>query len=286
MKFDLHCHTKEGSLDSKVSLLRYIYEYKKIGYDGFMITDHNSYRGCKAWDEIKDWPELEGFTVIKGLEYDTKDAGHVLVILPDGIYPKLFKVRGMRLRKLIYDVHSLGGILGLAHPFGVSSSSSMGFRKFDYSLLYELDFIEVFNTCESPDSNAAAQELADKLGLPGFAGTDSHREEYIGMACTQIDADIHCNNDFINAVIEGAPIETSGTERPETKSGKAKEHWTGVIGYRIYNRGIGKVRSPQRKLSHYRLTHRRENADIFRRKWKDVKNETHSPDPNDLTRCH
>ena len=90
MKFDLHCHTKEGSLDSKVSILKYISEYRKLGYDGFMICDHNSYRGCIAWDKLRSLPELEedleNFTVIRGVEYDTKDAGHVLVVLPDGVY--------------------------------------------------------------------------------------------------------------------------------------------------------------------------------------------------------
>ena len=53
MKFDLHCHTKEGSLDSKVSVQEYVYKFMTLGYDGFMISDHNSYKGCKAWDKLK-----------------------------------------------------------------------------------------------------------------------------------------------------------------------------------------------------------------------------------------
>lgn len=273
MKFDLHCHTKEGSLDSRVSILKYISEYRKLGYDGFMITDHNSYRGCKAYDEISSWPELEEFTVIRGMEYDTKDAGHVLIVMPDGLYLKVLKVRGMRLRKLIHLVHSCGGVLGLAHPFGASSSSAMGFKKMNYDLISEVDFIEVFNTCESHQSNYLARELALKYDLPGVAGTDAHKEEYIGMACTQIDAEIRCNNDFINAVIEGAAFHASGTEREETASGKAKEHWTGVLGYKAYNRGISKIRSAHRKISHYRLTHTSDHAQMFEKKWKEVKRE-------------
>ena len=46
MKFDLHCHTKEGSLDSKVSVTEYINKFRMLGFDGFMIADHNSYKGC------------------------------------------------------------------------------------------------------------------------------------------------------------------------------------------------------------------------------------------------
>jgi len=275
MKFDLHCHTKEGSMDSKVSILKYISEYKKLGYDGFMISDHNTFKGCMAWDEIRSWPEIaeenENFTVIRGVEYDTKDAGHVLVVLPDDIYLRLLHIRGMRLRKLIYVVHSCGGVLGLAHPFGAASSSAMGFTNMDYDLIGELDFIEVFNTCESELSNYLAKELAKKFELPGIAGTDAHREEYLGMACTEIDAEIRCNNDFIKAVMDGAAFRTSGTERAKTRSGKAKEHWTGVLGYKAYNRGIGKVRSVHRKLGHYRLTHTSDMADKFEKEWKEVK---------------
>jgi len=273
MKFDLHCHTKEGSLDSKVSILKYISEYRKLGYDGFMICDHNSYRGCKAFDKISDWPELETFTVLRGMEYDTKDGGHVLVVMPDGVYLKLLKVRGMRLRKLIHVVHSCGGVIGLAHPYGHASSSAMSFKKMNYELIGELDFIEVFNTCESHTSNLLAAELAKKYDLPGTAGTDAHRAEYIGMACTEIDGQIRCNNDFIEAVMNGVRMESSGTEREETRSGKAKEHWTGVLGYRAYNRGISKMRSPRRKLSHYRLTHSSDLAERFEKTWKDVQRE-------------
>jgi len=277
MKFDLHCHTREGSLDSKVSILKYISEYRKLGYDGFMISDHNSYKGCKAFDRLRAMPELqeefENFTVIRGIEYDTKDAGHVLIVMPDDMYIRLFHIRGMRLRKLIHVVHSCGGVLGLAHPFGAASSSAMGFTIMNYDLIDELDFIETFNTCESPVSNQLAGELAAKYELPGIAGTDAHKAEYLGMACTEIDAEIRCNNDFINAVISGAKIKASGTEREETRSGKAKEHWTGVLGYKFYNRGIGKVRSAHRKLGHYRLTHRGELAHKFETKWEEIQKE-------------
>ena len=282
MKFDLHCHTKEGSLDSKVSILKYISEYRKLGYDGFMIADHNTYKGCKAWDEIRSWPEIaediEGFTVIRGLEYDTKDAGHVLVVMPDDMYLRLLHIRGMRLRKLIYVVHSCGGVLGLAHPFGAASSSAMGFTNMDYDLIDELDFIETFNTCELELSNYLATELAAKYHLPGTAGTDAHKEEYLGMACTEIDAEIRCNNDFIKAVIEGAAFKTAGTEREVPRSGKAKEHWTGILGYKAYNRGIAKVRSVHRKLGHYRLTHSSDMAERFERRWKDVRRESKKKD--------
>lgn len=255
MKFDLHCHTKEGSIDSKVSVKEYAEKFMEIGYDGFMISDHNSYKGCRAWDAIKNDPKYENFSVIRGIEYDTKDAGHVLVIMPDDMYLPILRIRGMRCRKLIRMVHALGGILGLAHPFGVSTSSAMGFKQMDMNIVKHFDFIEVFNTCEFPDSNRLAGELARKYDLPAFAGSDSHVTDYIGMACTEIKANIRCNNDLIHAIKKGTVIEASGTERGITKKAKRKEHWIGRLGFKVYNRGIAKVIYPYRKYHHRKVHH-------------------------------
>ena len=194
MKFDLHCHTKEGSLDSKVSVKEFVHKFMALGFNGFMISDHNSYKGCRAWDKIKNDPRYKDFCVIRGVEYDTKDAGHILVIMPDDLYLPIMKIRGMRCSKLIKIVHIFGGILGPAHPFGVASSSAMGFKKMDMRLLKRFDFIEAFNTCESRSSNSKAALLAKECGLPTFAGSDSHVSEYIGMACTDISENIYCNN--------------------------------------------------------------------------------------------
>lgn len=253
LKFDLHCHTKEGSIDSKVSVAEFADRFMELGYDGFMISDHNSYKGCKAWDAIKNDPKYRNFTVIRGIEYDTKDAGHILVILPDGIYPRVLRIRGLKCSTLIKLVHSLGGILGPTHPFGVATSSAMGFKKMKMSYIKHFDFIETFNTCEFVNSNRLAKDLADRFDMPSFAGSDAHVPEYIGMACTEINAQIHCNNDLIAAVKFGADIKAFGTEREITKKAKRKEHWIGRVGYQIYNRGIGKMVYPYRSYHHRKL---------------------------------
>ena len=263
MKFDLHCHTKEGSLDSKMPVYKYVLEYKKLGYDGIMIADHNKYRGCKEWDRIHSLPGLRDFTIIRGLEYDTKDAVHVLVIMPDGMYLPLLNVRGMRCRKLIEVVHACGGILGLAHPYGSKGSSAMWFRRMDEEFIKDMDFIEVFNTCELKESNRQAQRLAEEYDLPGFAGTDSHNDKYIGMAATEIDAEIKSNNDFIRAVKEGKVTSAGGVERLQPMKGKAKEHWSGVLLYKAFNRGLGKATVVWRNASPYRLTHTSSMAHLF-----------------------
>ncbi len=255
----MHCHTKEGSLDSNVPVETFARQFRILGYDGFMIADHNSYRGCKAWDRISELPEFRDITVIRGIEYDTKDAGHILVIMPDGVYPRILRARGMRLARLIRLVHILGGVCGPAHPYGAGASSLMSLGKVNPKIIRNMDFIEVFNTCELPESNMLAAQLAQKFHLPGVGGSDAHKERYIGMAYTDFNHHITCNNDMIHAIKYHATTNVGGTERIQPRRGKAKEHWIGITAFRIYNRGLGKLVSPRRGLHHFRLrNHRRE----------------------------
>ena len=49
MKFDMHCHTKEGSMDGKVPIDDFIAELIRKGFDGMLVSDHNSYNGYREW---------------------------------------------------------------------------------------------------------------------------------------------------------------------------------------------------------------------------------------------
>lgn len=256
MQFDLHCHTKEGSIDSKVTIERYVEILKSKGFDGFLIADHNSYKGCHAWDRYKRKHKTKDFVAIRGVEYDTKDAGHVLVIMPDNLYLPILTIRGMKLRRLLKIVHRFGGILGPAHPYGVKSSSAMHFRNMDKNLIERFDFVEVFNTCETAKSNKQARKLAEEYGLPTFAGSDAHEERYVGMAATTFSDVITCNNDLIHAVKANRPIKASGKVREMTFKAKSKDHWIGVLGFKIYNRGLSKLFALYRKYHQMQLPFR------------------------------
>ena len=49
MKFDMHCHTKEGSLDGKVPIAEFAARLQEMGFDGMLVSDHDSYNGYRAW---------------------------------------------------------------------------------------------------------------------------------------------------------------------------------------------------------------------------------------------
>ena len=162
MKMDMHCHTKEGSIDGKVSIEEYIGLLEEKGFGGMLITDHNSYKGYRHWRDHIKGKSHKDFVVLKGIEYDTSNAGHILVIMPEGMKLRILELRGMPVSLLITFVHAFGGILGPAHPCGekyMSLANTRYYRK-NRAVLAKFDFIEGFNSCEPVQANSEAMKLA------------------------------------------------------------------------------------------------------------------------------
>ena len=164
MKLDMHCHVKEGSPDSKVPLDEYITKLKEHGFDGMLITDHDTYKGYRHWKYNMKGKVHEDFVVLKGIEYDTCDGGHILCIMPEGVKMRLLELRGLPVTALIDFVHRHGGILGPAHPCGEKYLSFTNTKKYYKApeIMKRFDFIEAFNACESEESNECAMKLAKK----------------------------------------------------------------------------------------------------------------------------
>lgn len=259
MKFDLHCHTKAGSIDARVPLTRYIELLQLEGFGGMLVTDHDSYRGYRQWKEEQEaaGQTESDFAVLEGVEYDTCDAGHILVILPDGVQLDVLSVRGLKVETLIDLVHHFGGILGPSHPFGTKSSSIMHFKKIHLlpTLLKEFDFMEGFNTCETGASNYLAQKLALLWDKPCTGGSDSHSEECVGLGYTDFAVDIRSNNDLIEAIRQRQIISIGGKARSETLRARVKNHAAAVWAFRTYNRLLGMVFTLRRRrhLNHLPL---------------------------------
>lgn len=250
MKFDMHCHTKEGSLDGRVGLEDYIRILKDKGFQGMLVTDHNSYDGYRAWkNQVKDGT-AQDFVVLKGIEYDTINAGHMIVVMPEKVKPRILEVRGMPVSLLITIVHAYGGIVGPAHPCGekyMSFGRTKVFRRQKDSLMRRFDFVETFNACESPERNQEAKELAKEYYLPGFGGSDSHKENCVGLAYTKFADKITCESDLIAAVRRKAPIRAGG----EYYHGTTKEKIGAannvlVYSFWLYNKTSGLLRAHKR----------------------------------------
>lgn len=204
MKFDMHCHTKEGSLDGKVPVEEFIGQLIEKGFDGMLISDHNSYKGYRFWKKNVKERRFQDFVVLKGIEYDTIDAGHILVIMPENVKLGILELRGLPVQFLIDIVHANGGILGPAHPCGEKYLSITNTRKHrnQLAVMDKFDFIEGFNACEEPASNRRAREIAEGYKKPMFGGSDAHKADCVGLGATEFSGRITCESDLISLVRE------------------------------------------------------------------------------------
>lgn len=237
MRFDMHVHTREGSPDGKAPLIKLAMHLRQQGFDGMLVTDHNSFSGFDT-QEAEAFAAVPKFVVLRGVEYDTRDAGHILVILPDGVHHPMLSLRGMKLDRLTELVHSLGGILGPAHPYGTGFFALMHTRwvKQRRAVLAPFDFVETVNGCTAPEANTRAARLAQHFGKVCFGGSDAHRLEIVGCSYTDFTAQIHCNNDLIAAVKQGSGIMPGGHLPRFCTLGHGRVvKWLGITGYWLYN---------------------------------------------------
>lgn len=251
MKFDMHCHTKEGSPDAKVSIDAYITLLKEQGFNGMLVSDHDSYEGYRYWRENIKGKKHKDFVVLRGVEYDTLDAGHFLVIMPTGVSLKILEHKGMPVWLLLAIVHKHHGILGPAHPYGERFLSifNTGIFKRTTAIAGEFDFIEGFNACEDLKDNIKAQRIGKQYKLPAFGGSDSHRFDCVGKAFTEFPVDIKSEDDLISYVKNKGRVVCGGERYVGTTKDKlgAFNHLL-VQAFWFYNRVGALIHSRKRKL--------------------------------------
>lgn len=200
MKFDLHVHS-EHSKDSNSSHDDILEAARKKGLDGFAICDHDTIEGGLACK--KRALEL-GFelTIIPGVEV-TCSKGHILVLgVRQNIEPLLSP------EETIKRARKLGGTVIIPHPFKRSSHGIGSFEGLD------IDAVEVFNSrCLFNSANRKAATEAERLGIPGVSGSDSHIPEMVGQAYTEIDALENTVDAVLEAIREGK-VSPAGKNTP------------------------------------------------------------------------
>lgn len=97
---------------------------------------------------------------------------------------RLLELKGLPVSMLIEFVHRHGGILGPAHPYGAKYMSMTNTKRYRKSqeFVKRFDFIEVFNACESQESNDSAARLAAEYGKPGGCGVMPTSQTVSGQA--------------------------------------------------------------------------------------------------------
>lgn len=249
MKLDMHCHTKEGSPDCKLELLENIRLLKEKGFHGMLITDHDSYKAYRYYKKLPRKPE--DFVVLKGIEYDTIDAGHMLIIMPTGVKLPILELRGLPVILLIEIVHHYGGIIGPAHPCGekfLSIRSTLR-DKIAKNIFKKFDFVEGYNACEDADSNMRAMRLAREHDLPCFGGSDSHKPNGVGFGYTILQENISDETDLINYIRSGKATMVGGCHYEHTTKAKlGRVNKVLVYSFWFYNRASALFRRKSRNL--------------------------------------
>lgn len=219
-RYDLHCHTKEGSKCSDISVKEMVELYHEIGYSGICITDHftnpmNPLPDDAPWSErvnlsygisqkAREEGEKLGLSVFGGIEYSlTPDIDHpsqatgtdfiILNIENEWLIKNkdAFREKPEVLFKKLRDA---GGFIIHAHPmFGRE------LRLFPYSI----DAVEVINGGVNNSCNENAQAYAKMYGLSETAGTDIHRFDQKIMAGVETEMPCSTIGELVRAIKKG-----------------------------------------------------------------------------------
>lgn len=252
VKFDMHCHTAEGSVDAKVGIDDYIKILKSKGFNGMVVTDHDSYGGYDAY--LSYGKKYDDFVVLRGIEYDSLEFGHFIVIFPQDT-PKevyeLMRYKGLTLDKLIYIVHCCDGILGPAHPYGepfMSFASTMYWNQSkQIAHMVHFDFVEGYNACESEKSNKYARKFAKGCKVALTGGSDAHNSNCVGMGYALIPDTIKTEDDLIKYYKDGNHPKVGGTRYIYTTKDKiGKLNKVLVYSFYMYNKIGAMFKYPKR----------------------------------------
>ncbi len=209
MRIDLHIHTSPRSACSYIDPHELIQEVQRLKLDGICLTEHQV-----IWDsdEVNELARESGIKIFRGNEFTTNQ-GDMLVF---GLYKDIKEL--MMIQELSEEVKTAGGYMIAAHPFRGFKTFGIGQLQMTVEqacrrkALEFVDAIEVGNGKLSPDENDMARKVAQKLGLPGTAGSDAHRVDEVGRWATVFEKEIHTELELVQELHAGRFAAIKGEE--------------------------------------------------------------------------
>ena len=200
MRIDLHIHTSPRSACSYIDPHELIQEAQRLKLDGICLTEHQV-----IWDsdEVNELARQSGIKIFRGNEFTTNQ-GDMLVF---GLYKDIKEL--LMIQELSEEVKTAGGYMIAAHPFRGFKTFGIGQLQMTVEqacrrkALEFVDAIEVGNGKLSPDENDMARKVAQKLGLPGTAGSDAHRVDEVGRWVTVFEKEIHTELELVQELHAG-----------------------------------------------------------------------------------
>jgi hypothetical protein len=234
-RYDLHCHTREGSKCSDMSISGIVDLYRENDYAGICITDHftnpmNPLPDDAPWSErvmlsydiyrkVKVEGERCGLHVFFGIEYSltpdiehpSKATGTDLLFLNLEVGWLMENKDAFRgeTRDLCACIRNAGGYIIHAHPM-----LGEELRLFPHCV----DAVEVINGGVTKACNDNAKAYAQMYGLVEIAGTDIQRYDQQTMAGMETDTPCTTIEELVSAI-------KTGHAKPFSFVREISEHW-------------------------------------------------------------
>jgi len=197
MRVDLHIHTSPRSPCSHIDPPDLVREAKRLGLDGFCLTEHQV-----IWDpeEVEELAGGQDITVFRGNEITTNQ-GDILVF---GFEEDLQGV--VAIQDLRKKVQAAGGFMIAAHPFRGFKTFGIGQLKMNVDqackrrVFQYVDGLEIKNGKLNEQENHMAEEVAERLNLVGVAGSDAHNVDEIGKWITIFEREINSEQELIEEI--------------------------------------------------------------------------------------
>ena len=236
--FDLHVHTREGSLDSDLSPEVLVEEAHRLDLTGILLAEHDGWQRQR----FVEFARRHDLVLVHALEVYT-DMGHVIALGLDSYRPGIRNVR--ELRRVMDEV---GGFMILAHPFrflfgphGMLTRNALfpdpasvprsAEEAFAHPVFELVDAVEVVNGATMEIENHFALDVAEQLGKPGTGGSDAHSIAGIGRGSTFFHGDIRNERDLLDAL-------RAGTYTPLEGFNKRQVSFYGALPASMLNNGL------------------------------------------------
>lgn len=236
MRIDLHAHIKltkktEFSIDY---FKESIHEAAHNGLDAIAMTEHfNTYRFHDIYEALdrhytyqEDYYDVEGFKVFPGMEVDVQFGGHILVIgsresileLRSRLEPHTSPDDFVAFSQLLDWCDELSLLRIGAHPHRKSNPLT----QHDPATLRRLDCFDL-NAKDmytyGPGMKETVVELAQTIGIPVVAGSDTHHPLQFGSVLNELDSVYTRVADLRACLKEGRyRIEVSACLEPKVKA--------------------------------------------------------------------
>jgi len=194
-RYEIHCHTKQGSACGRKTGAEVAERYKELGYTGVIITDHFFNGNCAVspdlpwrerverffdgYEDAKATGDRIGLQVLYGWEYNYLTTEFLTYGLDKQWLIDNDDILTISPEEYCERVHRDGGYIVHAHPF-----RERAYITYMRLFPHYVDAVETVNAAHHlfPDFDKRADFYADSYHLPKVAGSDYHFD-YVGGLC-------------------------------------------------------------------------------------------------------